>query len=286
MDMPKGTMFAWAPLPGGHMDSTEFAMELADRSGVLVTPGVSFGPHGEGHVRMALVQPLARIAEAVRRVKDSGMIRGYPCGDKFDLHLHTTASDGMLEPEEIVRKAAKAGLVCIAITDHDTCLGVGSRRQRAAKLGLPVMAGAEFTAEYPGELHILGYGMRLRFARVAGILRGAAQAARGAQHADAGQDGGTRPGNPRGIPPWNVPGEYGRMHMALGLDGTGGARERAGCVRKVSGTRRAGLCEKAQVRIGGDHSGHEGGRRRAGAGAPRAGWGSAGQGAKNGALWN
>lgn len=73
MDRPKGTMFAWAPLPGGYMDSTKFTMELADRSGVLVTPGVSFGPHGEGHVRMALVQNPARIAEAVRRIKDSGM---------------------------------------------------------------------------------------------------------------------------------------------------------------------------------------------------------------------
>jgi LL-diaminopimelate aminotransferase len=73
MDLPKGTMFAWAPLPDGYSDSTAFAMELADRSGVLVTPGVSFGACGEGHVRMALVQPVERMREAVRRIRDSGM---------------------------------------------------------------------------------------------------------------------------------------------------------------------------------------------------------------------
>jgi len=80
MDTPKGTMFAWAPLPGGRMDSTALVMELADRTGILVTPGVSFGPNGEGHVRMALVQPLPRMAEAVQRIKASGMLGGTNAG--------------------------------------------------------------------------------------------------------------------------------------------------------------------------------------------------------------
>jgi LL-diaminopimelate aminotransferase len=74
VERPKGTMFAWAPLPGGYADSTRFALELADRTGVLATPGVSFGACGEGHVRMALVQGMARIREAVLRIRDSGMI--------------------------------------------------------------------------------------------------------------------------------------------------------------------------------------------------------------------
>jgi LL-diaminopimelate aminotransferase len=67
-------MFAWAALPHGYADSTAFAMELADRTGVLVTPGVSFGRCGEGHVRMALVQGATRMAEAVQRIRNSGMI--------------------------------------------------------------------------------------------------------------------------------------------------------------------------------------------------------------------
>jgi LL-diaminopimelate aminotransferase len=74
MEKPKATMFVWAPVPQPYRESTAFAMELAERSGVLVTPGVSFGPCGEGHVRMALVQSPARLAEAVRRIGECGMI--------------------------------------------------------------------------------------------------------------------------------------------------------------------------------------------------------------------
>lgn len=73
VEKPKATMFVWAALPGGRSDSTAFAMELADRTGVLVTPGISFGKCGEGHVRMALVQSASRMAEAVRRIGASGI---------------------------------------------------------------------------------------------------------------------------------------------------------------------------------------------------------------------
>ncbi len=71
---PSATMFVWAALPRGFSDSTAFAMELADRSGVLVTPGVSFGSFGEGHVRMALVQSTERMAQAVTRIKECGIL--------------------------------------------------------------------------------------------------------------------------------------------------------------------------------------------------------------------
>ena len=74
MEKPRGTMFVWAPLPKGYAASTAFVMELAERAGVLVTPGESFGSCGEGHVRMALVQPVERMAEAVQRIKASGML--------------------------------------------------------------------------------------------------------------------------------------------------------------------------------------------------------------------
>jgi LL-diaminopimelate aminotransferase len=74
MDKPAGTMFVWAPVPRGYQDSMAFAMELAERSGVLVTPGVSFGSFGEGHVRMALVQSPARLYEAVQKIRQCGVL--------------------------------------------------------------------------------------------------------------------------------------------------------------------------------------------------------------------
>lgn len=56
MEKPEGTMFVWAPIPAGFSDSMEFVKTLFEKTGVLVTPGSAFGPSGEGHVRMALVQ--------------------------------------------------------------------------------------------------------------------------------------------------------------------------------------------------------------------------------------
>ena len=56
MEKPEGTMFVWAPIPAGFTDSLEFVKALFEKAGVLVTPGSAFGPSGEGHVRMALVQ--------------------------------------------------------------------------------------------------------------------------------------------------------------------------------------------------------------------------------------
>ena len=63
-----GSMFVWAPLPGGRMDSMDFALELMEKTGVIVTPGASFGPSGEGFFRMALVIPPDRLREAVAAI--------------------------------------------------------------------------------------------------------------------------------------------------------------------------------------------------------------------------
>lgn len=65
----KGTMFVWAKIPGGRMDSMAFCMELMEKAGVIVTPGSSFGPHGEGYVRFALVLPPEKIREAVEAMR-------------------------------------------------------------------------------------------------------------------------------------------------------------------------------------------------------------------------
>lgn len=68
-----GSMFVWAKLPGGRTDSMAFCEELMEKAGVVVTPGASFGPSGEGHVRMALVLPPDQIALAVEAIREADL---------------------------------------------------------------------------------------------------------------------------------------------------------------------------------------------------------------------
>ena len=68
-----GSMFVRAKLPGGRTDSMAFCEELMEKAGVVVTPGASFGPSGEGHVRMALVLPPDQIALAVEAIREAGL---------------------------------------------------------------------------------------------------------------------------------------------------------------------------------------------------------------------
>ena len=75
MDKPEATMFVWAKIPDNFSDSTSFAMELAEKAGLLVTPGSAFGPSGEGYVRLALVQDEDVLKKAARLVDESGMLR-------------------------------------------------------------------------------------------------------------------------------------------------------------------------------------------------------------------
>ena len=58
---------------GGRTDSMAFCEELMEKAGVVVTPGASFGPSGEGHVRMALVLPPDQIALAVEAIREAGL---------------------------------------------------------------------------------------------------------------------------------------------------------------------------------------------------------------------
>ena len=70
----EGTMFAWAKIPGGFQDDVEFVKELFEKTGVLCTPGSSFGTLGKGHVRFALVLPVDIIEEAVEAVGKCGIL--------------------------------------------------------------------------------------------------------------------------------------------------------------------------------------------------------------------
>ena len=76
-DLPDshGSMFVWAPVPKGFGDSFSFCMELMERTGVICTPGASFGPLGEGYIRMALVLEPEEIRKAVEAIDESGILR-------------------------------------------------------------------------------------------------------------------------------------------------------------------------------------------------------------------
>jgi predicted metal-dependent phosphoesterase TrpH len=80
-----------------------------------------------------------------------------------DLHLHSTASDGALAPEAVVRAARDAGLSAIALTDHDTVGGVAAAQREGEASGVRVIAGVELSAhDGKDEVHLLG----LHIARV------------------------------------------------------------------------------------------------------------------------
>jgi predicted metal-dependent phosphoesterase TrpH len=75
-----------------------------------------------------------------------------------DLHLHTTASDGVMSPSQIVGYAKYKGLQAIAITDHDTIEGLEQGLSEGKKIGFEVIPGIEISAEHsPGSMHLLGF---------------------------------------------------------------------------------------------------------------------------------
>lgn len=72
--------------------------------------------------------------------------------------MHSTASDGSLPPEVVVERARRAGLVGMALTDHDTVAGVPAAVTAGERLGIRVVGGCEFSSAAPwGEMHVLGY---------------------------------------------------------------------------------------------------------------------------------
>ncbi len=74
-----------------------------------------------------------------------------------DLHLHSTASDGMLDPEALVAHVASCGVRLMALTDHDTVAGVEAASAAARRHGIGFVAGVEISAAWRGKaLHVLG----------------------------------------------------------------------------------------------------------------------------------
>ncbi len=80
---------------------------------------------------------------------------------RIDLHVHTCRSDGTETPDEVVARARAAGLVLLAITDHDTTEGLAEARAAAGSSDLEILTGAEVSTTFDGKsLHVLGWGFR------------------------------------------------------------------------------------------------------------------------------
>ncbi|MFC0562382.1 PHP domain-containing protein [Halalkalibacter alkalisediminis] len=78
----------------------------------------------------------------------------------FDLHVHTKASDGDYSPTDVVKKAKKAGLKTIAITDHDTLEGIAEAQKAGKHFGIQIIPAIELSTKYKGKsVDILGYNI-------------------------------------------------------------------------------------------------------------------------------
>ncbi|MCE0811592.1 PHP domain-containing protein [Buttiauxella sp. A2-C1_F] len=80
----------------------------------------------------------------------------------YDLHSHTTASDGLLTPEALVQRAVEMRVGILAITDHDTVAGIAAAREAVSRLQLPLrlISGVEISTIWENhEIHIVGLGV-------------------------------------------------------------------------------------------------------------------------------
>ena len=91
MPNPEGSMFAWAPIPPrlAHLGSVGFSKLLLARAKVAVAPGIGFGEHGDGHVRIALVENTQRLRQAVRNIR--GFLQGRDNAAPSDTETNTVA---------------------------------------------------------------------------------------------------------------------------------------------------------------------------------------------------
>ena len=95
----------------------------------------------------------------------------------IDLHTHSTASDGIYSPTELLHKAKEAGITILALTDHDTTNGLEEAKQTAQTLQIDLIPGIEINTDIGGgEVHVLGYFLeywRPEFQAILKVLRDA-----------------------------------------------------------------------------------------------------------------
>ncbi|EPE3185689.1 RNase RNM [Cronobacter sakazakii] len=96
----------------------------------------------------------------------------------YDLHSHTTASDGLLTPEQLVHRAVEMGIHTLAITDHDTTAGLPPAHEEIARAGLALrlIDGVEISTLWENhEIHIVGLGIDITHPEMVAFLDGQAQ---------------------------------------------------------------------------------------------------------------
>ena len=86
----------------------------------------------------------------------------------YDLHCHSTASDGALSPTEVVQRAHQQGVTSLALTDHDTTAGIAEAQLCAATIGIKLIAGIELSTNWQNRcFHIVGLGVDPTYAPLA-----------------------------------------------------------------------------------------------------------------------
>jgi LL-diaminopimelate aminotransferase len=68
LETPKGAIYVWAALPNGEKDSVSYCARMLEEIGVSTTPGVVYGPHGEGYLRISLCTATDRMEQAMQRI--------------------------------------------------------------------------------------------------------------------------------------------------------------------------------------------------------------------------
>jgi predicted metal-dependent phosphoesterase TrpH len=80
--------------------------------------------------------------------------------ESYDLHCHSTASDGALTPTEVVQRAVECGVTALALTDHDTIAGLLEAQQQANLVGMRLIPGIELSTNWQNKcLHVVGLGI-------------------------------------------------------------------------------------------------------------------------------
>ena len=103
---------------------------------------------------------LADIAPAWPRLYGGILLESATMFCRYDMHAHSTASDGSLSPSELMRRAHAAGVEVMALTDHDTLSGLSEAAAEAQALGLGFVPGVEVSVTWEGiTVHIVGLGV-------------------------------------------------------------------------------------------------------------------------------
>ena len=159
-----------------------------------------------------------------------------------DLHLHSTASDGILDPAALVAHVAAHGVTLMALTDHDTVAGVGPAAAAARVAGIAFVPGVELSASWRGRsIHVLGLAIdpvapTLMLALAAQQSRREARAVRIADRLDAAGAPGTA-----ALQAIRADGSLPtRTHFARALVAAGAARDMAGAFERWLGRGRPG----------------------------------------------